>query len=58
MWDTRDYSTLHLDLDVIEHEGLFNITSVKVKEQLVVRKDVDVIEHEGLFNITLRHKLK
>jgi hypothetical protein len=41
----RDYPTLHLD-------------TIKVKEQLVVRKDIDVNEHERLSNITLRHKLK
>ena len=31
----RDYSTLHLDMDVNEHERLFNITlktQIKVKE--------------------------
>jgi hypothetical protein len=38
----RDYPTLHLD-------------TIKVKEQLVVRKDIDVNEHERLSNITLRH---
>jgi hypothetical protein len=32
--------------------------TIKVKEQLVVRKDMDVKEHERLSNITLRHKLK
>ena len=64
----RDYSTLHLntkkeqlvvrkDIDVNEHERLFNIT-LEVKEQLVVRKDIDVNEHERLINITLKHKLK
>jgi hypothetical protein len=31
--------------------------SIKVKEQLVVRKDMDVNEHERLSNITLGHKL-
>ena len=41
----RDYPTLHLD-------------TIKVKEQLVVRKDMDVNEHERLSNITCRHKLK
>ena len=32
--------------------------SIKVKEQIVVRKHIDVNEHERLSNITLRHKLK
>ena len=41
-----DYPTLHLD------------TTIKVNEQLVVRKDIDVNEHGRLSNITLRHKLK
>ena len=41
----RDYPTLHLD-------------TIKVKEQLAVKKDMDVNEHERLSNITLRHKLK
>jgi hypothetical protein len=57
----RDYSTLHLDMDVNEHERLFNITlktQIKVKEQLVVRKDMDVNEHERLFNITLKTQIK
>jgi hypothetical protein len=45
-------------MDVNEHERLSNITQIKVKEQLVVRKDMDVNEHERLSNITLRHKLK
>ena len=41
----RDYPTLHLN-------------TIKVKEQLVVRKDMDVNEHERLSNITLKYKLK
>jgi len=43
-------------VNVNEHERLPN--TIKVKEQLVVRKGVDVNEHERLSNITLRHKLK
>ena len=42
----RDYPTLHLDI------------TLKVKEQLVVRKDMDVNKHERLSKITLRHRLK
>jgi hypothetical protein len=34
------------------------LDSLKVKEQLVVRKDMDINEHEGLSNITLGHNLK
>ena len=48
-------------MDVNEHETWSNITlrhTLKVKEQLVVRKDMDVNEHETWSNITLRHKLK
>jgi len=49
-------------VDVNEHQRLPKITlridTIKVKEQLVVRKGVDVNEHEILSNITLRHKLK
>jgi hypothetical protein len=41
----RDYLTLHLD-------------TIKVKEQLAVRKDMDVNIHERLSNITPKHKLK
>jgi uncharacterized membrane protein len=32
--------------------------SIKVKEQLVVRKDMDVNEHERLSNITLKTQIK
>jgi hypothetical protein len=32
------------------------MTTIIVKEQLVVRKDMDVNEHEGLSNITLRQQ--
>ena len=48
-------------MDVNEHERQSNITlrhTLKVKEQLVVRKDIDVNEHERQSNITLRHTLK
>ena len=44
-------------MDVNEHDRLTNIT-LRVNEQLVVRKDMDVNEHDRLTNITLRHKLK
>ena len=48
-------------MDVNEHERQSNITlrhTLKVKEQLVVRKDIDVNEHEPLSNIIYRQKLK
>jgi hypothetical protein len=32
-------------MDVNEHERLSNITQIKVKEHLVVRKDMDINEH-------------
>ena len=41
----RDYPTLHLN-------------TIKVKEQLAVRKDMDVNIYERLSNITLRYKLR
>jgi hypothetical protein len=47
------------DMDVNEHETLFNVTlRHTLKEQLVVIKDMDVNEHKRLSNILLRHKLK
>jgi hypothetical protein len=39
------------DMDVKEHEILFNITLVNA--QFVLIEDMDVKEHETLFNITL-----
>ena len=56
----KELLVVRKDMDVNEHEGLFNITlrhKNKLKEPLVVRKDMDVNEHEGLFNITLRHQI-
>ena len=41
--NVRDYLILHLD-------------TIKVKEQLVVRKDMGVNEHGTLSNIRLRYK--
>jgi hypothetical protein len=47
------------DMDVNEHETLFNVTlRHTLKEQLVVIKDMDVNEHKRLSNILLRYKLK
>ena len=57
----KEQLVVRKDMDVNEHERLFNITlktQIKVKEQLVVRKDIDVNEHERLFNITLQTQIK
>ena len=44
-------------MDVNEHERLSNIT-LKVKEQIVLRKHMDVFENERLFYFTSGHLLK
>ena len=58
----RDYSTLHLDMDVNEHERLFNITLIYgckwTWDYSTLHIDMDVNEHERLFNITLRYGCK
>lgn len=46
------------EIDVYIEERLSNLTHIKVKEQVALRKDMDIYGHDRLSYLTFRHTLK